>query len=58
MYIGGAMSEIGIDTKVKLNNGVEMPLFGSTFIGGVFLSLFLLGFGYINYWAASKSSHK
>ncbi|MCK4444507.1 MAG: hypothetical protein KAW09_08185 [Thermoplasmata archaeon] len=52
------MSEIGIDTKVKLNNGVEMPLFGSTFIGGVFLSLFLLGFGYINYWAASKSSHK
>lgn len=22
------MSEIGIDTKVKLNNGVEMPLFG------------------------------
>jgi diketogulonate reductase-like aldo/keto reductase len=28
MCIGGAMSEIGINTKVKLNNGIEMPLFG------------------------------
>lgn len=55
ILIGGLVYSTLSPLMVK---GVDLSLFAAAFVGGVFLVSFLLGFGYLSYWGASRSSHK
>lgn len=55
LLIGGLVFSTLSPLMVK---GIDLSLYVALFFGGVFLYSFVLGFEYLEYWGASRSSRK